>query len=694
MPLQKHSFIKILILLIVIFSTAQLRSETVRTSLSDSTKLSIFLPSQSSINDSIVNYGKMFLNTPYHYGSQGTDTFDCSGFTSYVYRNFGYNLHRSSEDQAQQFDTVKRDQLKVGDLVFFSGRRRSAKNVGHVGIVVGAKENGEFDFIHAAVHNGVIISNSQEDYYNKRFIKANRVIGGIERQFLAANNRQKNDSTENDGFTQSIISEPTQHIRKIIPAQYHRVKSGETLSSIALKYGLTVNELKRKNDMVGSKLSIKQQLKVKDKETIMMIESVRTLAKTNPEQATKKLIDNKATIDSINSAKATLASNHIVKKGESLFSLSKTYNISTDELIQINNLKSEGIQIGQELKVSKQKDNKLNNEPSQKDVVANFSKTNKSEKSITHKVQAGESLNIIAKIYKISINEIIALNNLSSKTIHAGQELIVEKNTAKEAIEAPIAQKTKTENEDLTHKVMRGENLNSISKEYKISINDLKKLNNLSDNSLQVGQELVVANNTKKEALETPVEPINKKGVKDITHIVKKGENLNSISKIYKITIDDLKTSNSLSSNSIQAGQELLVGNNTIKETVELPITTKTESKNYSHTVKEGESLYLISKKFNVSTTKLKEINKLESDKLHPGQEIILSYSEESTSINKISKNQTKEKPITHVVQHGDSFYSISKKYSCSIDKLKEWNNNFGDKINIGDKITIYSKVN
>lgn len=557
MPLQKHTIIKLLTLLIVIFSTAQLRSETINTSLSDSTKLSFLMPSQLSLNDSIVNYGKMFLNTPYHYGAQGADTFDCSGFTSYVYRNFGYNLHRSSEDQAQQFDTVKREQLKIGDLVFFSGRRRS-ESVGHVGIVVGAKETGEFDFIHAAVRNGVIISNSQEAYYQNRFIKANRVIGGVERQLLTQNNLQKSDSTVNDGFTQSIISEPTQHTRKIIPAKYHRVKSGETLSSIALKYGLSINDLKHKNGIVGSKINIKQQLKVKDKETIMMIESVRTLAKNSSEPTVKKGIENKIAADSANLAKTSIAINHIVKKGESLFSLSKTYNISTEELIQINNLKSEGIQIGQELKISQQKDNRTS-ESIQKDDVASISKTNKLEKTIKHKVQKGESLYVLSQMYKISTN-------------------------------------------------------------------DLKTINNLNDYNIQAGQELLV--------------------------------------------------------------------NIANTETVEVPATTKTKAKSLTHRVKEGESLYLISKKYNVSTNELKEINKLESDNIHPGQKLMICYSEESTSPTKISKNKSKEKSITHVVKHGDSFYSISKKYSCSIDKLKEWNNNFGDRINIGDKITIYTNEN
>ena len=160
MVFQKHIFILFCIVFSIAFSNAQMQSDQNLNAPSDSINTNYLAPRQIAITDSIVNYGKMFLNAPYHYGSPGSNSFDCSGFTSFVYRNFGYNLHRSSREQAEQFDTVKRDQLKTGDLVYFAGRRRSNR-VGHVGIVIDAKETGEFNFIHAAVHSGVTISSSQ-----------------------------------------------------------------------------------------------------------------------------------------------------------------------------------------------------------------------------------------------------------------------------------------------------------------------------------------------------------------------------------------------------------------------------------------------------------------------------------------------------------------------------------------------------
>ncbi|MEI7503492.1 MAG: NlpC/P60 family protein, partial [Paludibacter sp.] len=76
------------------YSWAEKATETNPSAKKDSLNINFLSPNQISLSDSVVNYGKLFLNTPYHYGSTGSDSFDCSGFTSYVYNNFGYSLQR------------------------------------------------------------------------------------------------------------------------------------------------------------------------------------------------------------------------------------------------------------------------------------------------------------------------------------------------------------------------------------------------------------------------------------------------------------------------------------------------------------------------------------------------------------------------------------------------------------------------
>lgn len=110
----------------------------------------------------------------YRHGAKGPSSFDCSGFSSYVYKQFGYNLSPSSRAQYTQGVSVGRKELRKGDLVFFTSRS-SGKNVGHVGIVVSAdNETGKFKFIHASI-KGVKIDDCV-GYYEGRYIGARRII--------------------------------------------------------------------------------------------------------------------------------------------------------------------------------------------------------------------------------------------------------------------------------------------------------------------------------------------------------------------------------------------------------------------------------------------------------------------------------------------------------------------------------------
>lgn len=114
------------------------------------------------------------IGKPYRHGMKGPNAFDCSGFTSYVYKQFGFSISPASRIQYTDGVQVDRKNLRKGDLVFFTSRS-SGKNVGHVGIVVSAdNETGDFKFIHASIR-GVKISDC-EGYYKNRYVGARRII--------------------------------------------------------------------------------------------------------------------------------------------------------------------------------------------------------------------------------------------------------------------------------------------------------------------------------------------------------------------------------------------------------------------------------------------------------------------------------------------------------------------------------------
>ncbi|WP_280119888.1 C40 family peptidase [Sangeribacter muris] len=129
--------------------------------------------SSKMISD-LLSEAHRYIGRPYVHGAKGPKAFDCSGFTSYVYRQFGYTISPSSRAQYTEGTNVERNDLRKGDLVFFTSRR-SGKNVGHVGIVVSAdNESGDFKFIHASV-KGVKVSDF-EGYYLGRYVGARRII--------------------------------------------------------------------------------------------------------------------------------------------------------------------------------------------------------------------------------------------------------------------------------------------------------------------------------------------------------------------------------------------------------------------------------------------------------------------------------------------------------------------------------------
>lgn len=122
----------------------------------------------------LLDYAATFRGTRYRSGSASPSGFDCSGFTSYVYARFGYELNRSSSEQVANGPKVERNDLKPGDLVFFNGRKVGSR-VGHVGIVTEVNhEDGTFNFIHSSNSRGVIVSTSEEPYYKRRYVGACR----------------------------------------------------------------------------------------------------------------------------------------------------------------------------------------------------------------------------------------------------------------------------------------------------------------------------------------------------------------------------------------------------------------------------------------------------------------------------------------------------------------------------------------
>ena len=127
--------------------------------------------SGTTSGNSVVSYAKQYLGCKYvSGGSSPTTGFDCSGFTSYVYKHFGISISRSSGAQASNGTAVSKSNLQAGDLVIFNNRSNTA--IGHVGIYIGGNT-----FIHAGNSGtGVITTSLSDSYYSSRYVTGRRII--------------------------------------------------------------------------------------------------------------------------------------------------------------------------------------------------------------------------------------------------------------------------------------------------------------------------------------------------------------------------------------------------------------------------------------------------------------------------------------------------------------------------------------
>lgn len=129
--------------------------------------------------DNLTEFASTLLGRKYVWGAVGPKNFDCSGFTSYVFRNNGIDLPRTSRMQYTLGTKVDRDELRPGDLMFFSSPRTKKGVVGHVGMVVSVDEdNGGVTFIHASTKNGITYQNFPDGgYFSRTYIGAKRIVG-------------------------------------------------------------------------------------------------------------------------------------------------------------------------------------------------------------------------------------------------------------------------------------------------------------------------------------------------------------------------------------------------------------------------------------------------------------------------------------------------------------------------------------
>ena len=257
----------------------------------------------------------------------------------------------------------------------------------------------------------------------------------------------------------------------------------------------------------------------------------------------------------------------------------------------------------------------------------------------TYVVQKGDTLYSIANKLGTTVSELKKENNLTSNTLQIGEVL-------------RVPTKEIYEEEENIYIVKKGDTLYSIAMANNTTVDELKKANNLTSNILSTGQLLKIPSALLPES----------------TYIVKKGDSLYSIANKYNTTIDELKRINNLTSNILSIGQVLKLPSDKVSD-------IEKEENTISYTVQKGDSLYSIARKYDTTIDRIKDLNNLTTNLLSIGQVLLIPT---DTNLE-----------TTYTVQKGDSLYSIAKKYNTTVDRLKQLNNLSSNLLSIGQILIV-----
>ena len=240
-----------------------------------------------------------------------------------------------------------------------------------------------------------------------------------------------------------------------------------------------------------------------------------------------------------------------------------------------------------------------------------------------------------------------------------------------------------------THTVKTGETLFSIARQYEVSVTQLRDWNNLEDNELSVGQQLIVG----QEQGATPNQP------QAVTHTVQPQETLFSLSKQYKVSISAIKQWNDLSGNNLSIGQELTLYPPDESASEALPdslqktalVVNNTTTENTYYTVKSGDTLYQIAEEHNMTVDELKNLNDLTSNTIRIGQQLtVRKTGQAAPSVAQSAGDMSPQGAfVVHRVESGSSIQSILREFNMTEAEFRALNPDVGSSLRSGQQVTV-----
>lgn len=366
----------------------------------------------------------------------------------------------------------------------------------------------------------------------------------------------------------------------------YKLKQGESLALVAARAGMTEDYLREVN-------GIPKGRRVLPNSTLLILAEGDDQIDISAEEADAKL--------RLSPLTTWRRVTYRVRSGDTISGIARRWHITSRSIITANRLRSDRLRIGQRLILT----------------VPNVERSPIIEptsapkgKHVIYTVKSGDTLGRIASRYGVSTASLRMTNRIRGNMIRPGQRLRIPGTGGSEAADTVI------------HTVSSGETLSSIANRYGVTVTRLKRSNRLTSNTLHIGDKLEIPAREQPRASSSGVRAPQSK-----IHVVRTGETLSEIAESYGIGLSKVRTANGLRSNNLRVGQRLVIP--ATAKNLEGGAKANASRASSSggekvHTVRAGDTLSGIARRYGTSVAKLKAVNNLKNNNLRIGARLML----------------------------------------------------------------------